>query len=138
MLSAVWLRAFDLQYGELFCVTNLTQEKGKVVLPVTRGKYNNVRVLDKETYRLLKTCGPSCKQESSGGVVSIKQIRAAKTRDNMWIADVAVDNKWLLTFLVFRTKDEFSFIIPQDVRFNNEKWLEQIKQLLQMRITQGR
>ena len=137
LLSAGWLRAFDLQYGKLFCVTKLTQEKGKVILPVTRGKYNNVRVLDKETYRLLKTCGPSCKQESAGGAVSIKQIRAAKTRDNMWIADVAVDDKWLLTFLVFRKESKFSFIVPQEVRFNDENWLAQLKTLLQTCITQG-
>lgn len=136
MISAVWLRAFDLQYGELFCVTNLTQKKGKIILPVTRGKYTNVRVLDKSTYYLLKKCELSCKQESAGGVVSVKQVRKAKTRDNMWIADVTVDNKWLLTFLVFRNKDGFDFIVPQDIRITDKKWLQQIKQSIQTRIMQ--
>jgi hypothetical protein len=136
LLNAVWLRAFDLQYGELFCVTNLTQKKGKVILPVTRGKYTNVRVVDKATYRLLKTCGNLCKQESLGGEISVTQMRKAQTRYNMWIADVTVDSRWLLTFLVFRNKDGFDFIVPQDVRVTDKKWFQQIKQSIQTRIMQ--
>ena len=99
------LRAFDLQYGALFSVTGIELKNNRPVLPLTRGKYANVRVLDKETFALLKSCAPSCQQKDVDGNTEIKSFRAAKTRTDMWIADVAVDERWLLTFLVFKNKD---------------------------------
>ncbi len=137
LLSTVWLRAFDLQYGSLFTVRGITLNKGRPVLPLSRGKYANVRVLDKDTFALLKTCDPSCAQEGVGKI-QLRQLRAAKTRPDMWIADVSVDEKWLLTFLVFKNKDGFSFIVPQDVRIVKERWLDEIKALIQTQISNGK
>ena len=134
LLGAVWLRAFDVQYGSLFKITGIGLEKGRPVLPLSRGKYANVRVLDKSTFDLLKTCAPACKQESAAGEVRLQEVRAAKTRPGMWIADVAVDGKWLLTFLVFQQKDGFSFIVPQDVVVQDEAWLTRVKTQLQAHI----
>ncbi len=137
LLSAVWLRAFDLQYGSLFTVRGITLHKGRPVLPLSRGKYANVRVLDKDTFALLKTCALSCAQEGEGKI-QLRQLRVAKTRPDMWIADVSVDEKWLLTFLVFKNKDGFSFIVPQDVHILKERWLNEIKALIQTQISDGK
>ena len=136
LLSAVWLRAFDLQYGSLFTVRGITLEKDRPVLPLSRGKYANVRVLDKETFALLKTCALSCVQEGEGKI-QLRQLRVAKTRPDMWIADVAVDERWLLTFLVFKNKDGFSFIVPQDVHILQARWLDDVKALIQTQISDG-
>ncbi|MBR4592565.1 MAG: hypothetical protein IKO35_05095, partial [Elusimicrobiaceae bacterium] len=54
LLSVLGLRAFDLQYGSLFQVSGITLQNGSPVLPLTRGKYVNVRVLDKDTFDFLK------------------------------------------------------------------------------------
>ena len=132
LFCAVGLRAFDLQYGSLFRITDIKLEHGRPILPVTRGKYVNVRVLDKATFELLKTCAPACTQEGEGQT-EIAAFRAAKTRPGMWIADVAVDHKWLLTFLVFAHKDGFSFITPEPVAVSDTKWLARVKQALQAR-----
>ena len=136
LLSAIWLRAFDLQYGSLFTVRGITLVKGRPVLPLSRGKYANVRVLDKDTFALLKTCVSSCTQEGVGKI-QLRGLRAAKTRPDMWIADVAVDERWLLTFLVFKNKDGFSFIVPQDVRVLKARWLDDVKALIQTQISDG-
>ncbi len=138
LLSALGLRAFDLQYGSLFTVHGITLHKGRPVLPLSRGKYANVRVLDKSTFEFLKTCAPACVQADAGGKVRVHHVRAAKTRPDMWIADVSVDEKWLLTFLVFKNKDGFSFIVPQDVHILKERWLNEIKALIQTQISDGK
>ncbi len=134
--SAVWLRAFDLQYGSLFTVRGITLSKGRPVLPLTRGKYVNIRVLDKATFDFLKTCAPSCVQEPAVGNVRVQQLRAARTRPDMWIADVAVDERWLLTLLVFKKPDGFSFIVPQDLKVLQRRWLADIQALVQREILQ--
>lgn len=138
LLSALGLRAFDLQYGSLFTVHGITLHKGRPVLPLSRGKYANVRVLDKGTFEFLKTCAPACVQADAGGKVRVHHVRAAKTRPDMWIADVAVDERWLLTLLVFKHKDEFSFVLPQDITVHQKAWPENMQALVRTEILNGK
>lgn len=138
LLSVTWLRALDVQYGTLFTVRGIAQERGRPVLPVTRGKYNNVRVLDKATYQFLKTCSPVCVQNDVKGEIEVVHLRAAKTRQNMWIGDVSVDQKWLLTFLIFKQENKFSFIAPSALDIADKRWLSQVQAALQTHIEQGK
>lgn len=131
LLAAGALRALEVQYGTLFTVSAITLENGRPVLPLTRGKYANVRVLGRETYRLLQHCAPVCRQEGSGERTEIFSFRAAKTRPDMWIADVSVDGQWLLTFLVFKNKDGFRVIAPKDITVSDQDWLARVEQMLQ-------
>ena len=103
-------------------------------MPVTRGKYTNVRVLDKDTFEFLKTCPAVCEQKDALGRVRVSQLRAAKTRPGMWIGDVAVDDKWLLTFLVFEKEGRFSFVTPAPVKVQDVIWLKQVEELLQAHV----
>ena len=135
--STCGLCAFDLQYGSLFNVKGITLKNGLPVLPLSRGKYANVRVLDKETFELLRTCGAVCKQPVAEGQLDISHIRPAKTRPDMWIADVSVDKKWLLTFLVFKKGEEVSFISPEGVEILDAPWLSRVRNLLQTRVRNG-
>ncbi|MCQ2410754.1 MAG: hypothetical protein MJ053_04570 [Elusimicrobiaceae bacterium] len=138
LASTVGLRAFDLQYGTLFKVSGITlSSDGLPVLPLARGKYANVRVLDKNTFEFLQTCAASCKQQEAAGQTEVISFRAAKTRPDMWIADVAVDNRWSLTFLVFKNKSGFSVVTPSDITVRDRMWLSHVEQLLQARAKQG-
>lgn len=132
------LRALDLQYGSLFTVRGILLEKGRPVMPITRGKYVNVRVLDKGTYQLLKTCPSPCLQKEVAGKIEIVRVRAAKTRPGMWISEVAVDGKWLLTFLVFKNENKFSFIAPDVLEIFDKEWLARVQTTLQARIERGK
>ncbi len=138
LLSAVGLRALDLQYGTLFTVRGIGVDNGRPVMPVTRGKYVNVRVLDKATYHLLKTCASICVQNGAEGKFEISRFRPAKTRANMWIADVDVDNKWLLTFLVFKQQNGLSFIAPSALDIADKNWLARVQAALQECVEQGK
>lgn len=130
------LRALDLQYGTLFTVRGITLEKGRPVMPTTRGKYVNVRVLDKDTYQLLKRCTSPCKQQEAEGKIEIVHLRAAKSRPGMWISEVAVDKKWLLTFLIFKNENKFSFIAPDVLAVSDTNWLARVQTALQERLEQ--
>ena len=107
-------------------------------MPTTRGKYVNVRVLDKDTYQLLKRCTSPCKQQEAEGKIEIVHLRAAKSRPGMWISEVAVDGKWLLTFLVFKHENKFSFIVPDVLDMADVNWLTRVQNTLQARIQQGK
>lgn len=109
------LRAFEVQYGSLFKVIDVQLENGQPVLPLSNGKYADVRVLDKETFDFLKTCTKFCKQSAENTQTVLSDIRPAKTRENMWIAEVEVADKWLLVCLIFRNKKDVSVVFPKNI-----------------------
>lgn len=136
-MSAFGLRALDWQYGELFEIRGIERPQGHPVMPLTRGKYANVRVLGKETFDLLHTCQQKlCKQAAQAGAAEIASWRAARTRPGMWIADVAVDGQWLLTFLIFQTNQKIRFVVPDCIQVLDQDWLSGVEALLQARLTQ--
>lgn len=136
-INAFGLRAFDWQYGELFEIRGIEMQQGWPVMPLTRGKYANVRVLNKETFDLLRTCQQKhCKQTAQTGSAEIESWRAARTRTGMWIADVKVDEQWLLTFLIFQTDKHIRFVPPDCIRVLNHNWLSSVEALLKKQLTQ--
>ena len=135
--STCVLCAFDLQYGSLFSVKGITLQDAKPVLPFSRGKYANVRILDKATFDFLKTCTSLCKQPAGSGEIKLAAIRAAKTRPGMWIADVSVDEKWLLTFLVFQNGTQVDVVSPDTIHPVDRTWFEGIRRLLQTHVSAG-
>ncbi|MBR4355101.1 MAG: hypothetical protein IKP96_00790 [Elusimicrobiaceae bacterium] len=138
MCLAVGLRAFDVIYGSLFQLDGVSFKNGRPVLPLTRARYANVRVLDKATFEWLKTCPAVCRQKDARGNWQIVSFRAAKTRPDMWIADVAIDEKWQLTFLIFKNKDGFSLVTPKEVTVLDAKWFAHIEKALQTRIMEDK
>lgn len=111
------LRAFDVSYGSLFQISHISRRNGIVVLPLSRGKYANIRVLERETFDFLTACPEACVQDAAAGEVKVEDFRAAKTREGMWIADVSFDGRWLITFLVFQNKDDYSVKPPENFHF---------------------
>ena len=121
--------ALDIAYGSFFTIRGVTQKDGRPILPVTRGQYANVRILDQETFAWLAACKAArCTQEDTGGQIEVTALRGAKTRKDMWIADVAIDSRWLLTFLVFQNLQGYRIVVPEVIRIEKAAWLQQLKQ----------
>jgi len=121
--------ALDVRYGPFFTVKGVSVKQGKLELPLARKKYANVRILDEETYRWVLSCAPqSCVWQNAAGATQIESLRAAQMRPGMWIAQVAVDERWVLTFLVFENPDGFGFVVPQEVEVKDRSWQTRTEQ----------
>lgn len=115
------LRAFDVSYGSLFQVADVSVSADKVTLPLSRGQYANIRILTRQTFDFVKSCFGPCVQDAGSGEIKVEEFRAAKTRGGMWIADVSFDGYWLVTFLVFQNKNGYAVKPPEDFRFLDKK-----------------
>ena len=128
LLLPLRICALDVAYGSFFTVRGVTLKNNRPVLPITRGQYANVRILDKKTFDWLADCKePICKQEASGGQIEVTAIRAAKARSGMWIADISVDSRWLLTFLVFQNPQKYGIVVPDVIRIEDTGWHRQVE-----------
>lgn len=130
MAVASGLCAFDLQYGSFFKIDSVSVQDGRPVLPLARKKYANLRVLDRETFELLKTCPAFCRQPAVSAAPEVSEIRAAKTRGGMWIADVSFGGQWLVTFLIFQNKDGYGVKAPEHFIFLDERLKREVAGLL--------
>jgi hypothetical protein len=112
IVMAPALHALDVSYGNFLTITGIERAAGKVILPVERKKYYNVRILDKDTYQFVTTCPAPCVQKVANMKVTVADVRAAKERPDMWIADVAFNQDWQITFLVFKQGDTYRVKSP--------------------------
>lgn len=132
--SACGANAFEVQYGSLFQVKEVKLKNGFPVLPLSRKKYANVRVLDKETFVFLSKCKDVCRQPARGGELKLSHVRAARTQPGMWIADVTVDDRWLITFLVFKKGGKMDVVPPEYIEVTDTDWLRRVQLLLQEKV----
>lgn len=120
--------ALDVVYGPFFKIRGVELRQGRPVLPLTNKKYANVRILDEQTYRWLASCKTAvCSQPTVPGKTEVSFLRAAKTREGMWIADVAADGHWLLTVLVFANPQGYEVVVPNVILITQSAWREQIE-----------
>lgn len=122
--------ALNLMYGQAFKVEKITRQNATVQLPLSRGKYANVKLLTRPVYEFLTTCKTPCRLERDTVNFTVQDFRAAKTRRGMWIADVEINGEMALTFLVFKQGGTFSIKPPEPVKFLDETLLENIKNRL--------
>ena len=131
VLGGSWnLRARTVSYGSFFEVSGVVRSADKVALPLARGKYANIRILTRETLEFVKACPEFCVQDAGSGEIKVEEIRAAKTRGGMWIADVSVDGHWLITFLIFQNKNGYGIKPPDEVRFLDKGLLVRTEEAL--------
>ena len=62
--------------------------------------------------------------------LSLRELRPAKTRENMWIGEVAFNGQWLVTFLVFKNKDGFAVKEPKQFVFLDDVLKRRVADLL--------
>lgn len=126
------LQAFKVQVGTFFEIDKIAYKKGRLALPVTRRKYHNVRVLERDTFLWLATCQNKeiCKQEVPSLSFSLERLRAASTHKGMWIADVSFGEKWLVTFLVFKQKEGYSLKAPDVFNYLDVPYGRQVEKVI--------
>ncbi len=117
LLLAPTLYALDVQVGSSFIITDIRREKNRLVLPVERSKYHNVRILQQDTLRYVKQCKEPCVQELTSVEPRVQDIRPAQTRPDMWIANVSFGKTWQVTFLVFKNGEQLSIKPPKHFMF---------------------
>ena len=124
------LHALDDSYGKFLTITGIERAEGKISLPVERKKYYNVRILDKNTYWFVSSCQVPCVQEVTKVDVTVSDVRAAKERPDMWIANVAFNQDWQVTFLVFRREGNFSVKPPANLIFLQQTLKKQAEEAI--------
>lgn len=122
--------AFTFSYGNLFDVKDVKNQSGALMLPLSRGKYKNVKVLSKDVYDFLLSCPGDCLYNAPGTAFASTDYRKAFTNERMLIADVDFNGEIILTFLVFKNKDGFSVKSPQEAVFKDQKLEKQVRAYL--------
>lgn len=137
LLLAPALHALDVTVGSSFTIKNITREGGKVVLPVERQKYYNVRILAPAAFDFVQTCTEPCVQPLSEVVPSVQEVRPAQTRANMWLVSVVFNRAWLITCLVFKRGETYAVEFPADFVFLDKKLEEKTRTLVVQRVQEA-
>lgn len=130
IVMAPALHALDVSYGNFLTITGIERAAGKVILPVERKKYYNVRILDKNTYQFVTTCPAPCVQKVANMKVTVADVRAAKERPDMWIVNVSFNQDWQGTFLVFCHEGKYSVKPPANLIFVQQTFKKQTEETI--------
>ena len=114
--------AFAVQYGNLFKVRAVRVRQGVPVLPLTRGKYEDVRVLDKATFALIKSCGglgekEVCTQPAQRCEWRTGRITPVSGASAAWRVEVICNEQWLVRFLAEKGENGYTFTAPRSFSF---------------------
>lgn len=120
-------RAFTFSYGHWLDVPQVRQEGGALVLPLTNGKYRNVKVLSKDVYDFLLQCRQDCRYEADQVEFVSTDYRRALTHERMLIAEVELNGELMLTYLAFKNKNGISVKAPAAVTFRDQKLARRIQ-----------
>ena len=135
LLFAPALHALDVHVPGSFTISGITRTDGKIMLPVQRA-YQNIRILDKSTYDFVTACQVPCVQTLADVTPVVADIRSAKTREKMWIAQVEFNRAWLVIFLVFQKGNDFSIKAPEYFKFLSEALAQQTYDVILQAIRQ--
>lgn len=130
LLCAVPACAFTFSYGNVFDVKDVKLENGVLMLPLSGGKYKNVKVLEKDVYDFLLQCKKDCRYPTDEVHFVSADYRKAFTNERLLIADVDFNGEVALTFLVFKNKDGFSVKAPAEAVFKDKKLQKQVNNYL--------
>ena len=134
LCAAPALHALDVTVFGSFKILDIVRTEEKLILPDERKKYHNVRITNRATYQFVLTCQQPCVQTLGDVVPVVQEIRPARTRLDMWIAQVDFNGAWLVTFLVFKHGDKLHIKPPQHVEFISDalkqKTYESVSQAL--------
>lgn len=123
LLGLLWAApacAFTFSYGGFFDVKDVQNENGVLTLPLSRGKYKDVKVLDKNLYDFLHVCRGPCRYEVQEIKFQSTDYRIAFTNEDLLIADIDFNDEIALTFLVGKKETGFWIKTPDEVVFRDE------------------
>ncbi len=104
-------------------------------LPQER-KYHNIRLLNQATYDFVSSCPLPCTQDLGNVAPTVQALRPARTRDNMWIAQVSFNRAWLITFLVFKKGENWRITAPQHFTFLSDALRAQTHRVIKEAVLQ--
>ncbi|MBP5403613.1 MAG: hypothetical protein J6Y17_00805 [Elusimicrobiaceae bacterium] len=130
LLLSPALYAWDITVGSSFKILEVARAGEKIIFPLERKKYANIRVLNRATYQELLRCADPCKLAGEIETPRVALVRPASTQKNMWIAQVDYLPAWRLTFLVFKKGDNFSIRFPEHVEFLNQVLKERTQEVI--------
>lgn len=117
LLFAPALYALDVTAASSFIIKNVGRSGKQIKLPLERKKYYNIRILNKDTFDFVQTCTEPCVQTFETIVPAVQEVRPAKTREDMWLASVAFNRAWLVTFFVFKDGENYFVKSPANFTF---------------------
>lgn len=130
------LHSFDVTVTGSFKILDVTHSGGKVVLPLERNQYANIRLLTSQTYRALSTCAEPCVLTGETGTPTVASVRPARTREGVWIAEVEFLPSWRMTFLVVKKGGKLDVKFPAHVVFINPALEKRTRELVLQAVTQ--
>ena len=135
LLFASTLHALSVEVPGSFTISAVARQEGNLVLPSER-TYQNIRILDRGTYRFVSSCEQPCVQPLTQVVPTVAEVRPAKTRKGMWIVQVDFNHAWLITFLVFQKEKGYNIKPPQDFKFLSDALAMQTREAILQAIRQ--
>ena len=130
------LHALDVTVTGSFKILDVTRAGGKIILPLERNQYANIRLLTSQTYRALSACAEPCVVAGDPITPTVDVVRPARTREGMWIAEVNFLPAWRMTFLVFKKGENLDVKFPAHVVFINPALEKRTRELVLQAVTQ--
>ncbi len=124
------LHAFDVTVTGSFKIDGITRTGEKIIFPLERNQYANIRILDSQTYRALRTCAEPCVLAAGNLTPEVAHVRPARTREGLWIAEVNFLPSWRLTFLVVKKGNNWNVKFPAHVKFINAALEKRTRELI--------
>ena len=110
--------AFKVQYGNFFTIDRVRVKQGVVVLPLTRAKHEDVRILDSTTLEYVKSCGALndkevCRQDAAavplraGTIIPLPAEKGCR-----WLVPVVFNEQWLVRITAVKNGAQEELIYP--------------------------
>jgi hypothetical protein len=127
------LYALTWQAETFFQIKGIRFKEDRVVLPLSRNKYNDIRVLDQQTFSQLKNCQTVeiCSQNLTKIDVKIENVRSIK---EFFLVDVNLGDRWLVTFVVLKNGKDFMIKPPTRFKFLSNVFKEEVERAIRQGI----
>lgn len=126
LLCAVNGYAFKVQYGNFFTIERVRVKQDVLVLPLTRGKYEDIRIINKDTFEFVKNCAPLtekeiCKQDVDEFTLRVGEIIPLRDERGKRLVSVIVNEAWLIEVVAELQAQHYKFKFPSAFSFWQDK-----------------
>ncbi len=122
--------AFTFSYGKAFTIKGISQQDGRLQMPLYQKKYSNTKVLTKPLYTFLLACTDDCTYPVKHIDFVSLDTRQAFSNPHLMIATLAFNQEITLTFLVHKQTDKITVTFPKEVLFTDKELQQQVEKYL--------
>ena len=121
LFGAVNGYAFKVQYGNFFTIERVAVKQDVLVLPLTRGEREDIRILDKRTFETVKNCAgltekEVCLQEAVAVPLRAGNIIPAE-KECRWRVSLVFNEQWLVRAETALADGQFKVFYPPAFAF---------------------